>query len=190
MPVVTVTLIEGYDEETRKALARRLTDAVIATIDAAPDGTTVIVNEVSRAGYMRGRELKNPGPPPPPPASVALDFLRAMEVRDIEKAKALVADDFRMIFPGGAEMSDLAQLAEWSKERYRGVTKRFERVDEAPAEDGVIVYCHGTLAGEWLDGGSFEGIRFIDRFTVKSGRIRDQRVWNDMGEVLRQRASG
>jgi phenylpyruvate tautomerase PptA (4-oxalocrotonate tautomerase family) len=35
MPVVRITLIEGYGDEVRASLARRLTDAVRATI-AAP----------------------------------------------------------------------------------------------------------------------------------------------------------
>jgi hypothetical protein len=46
------------------------------------------------------------------------------------------------------------------------------------------VYCFGTLYGELLDGTPYSGIRFIDRFTVKDGKLVDQNVWNDMGEVL------
>ena len=48
------------------------------------------------------------------------------------------------------------------------------------------VYCFGTLQGERLDGTPYSGIRFIDRFTVREGRLVDQQVWNDMGEVLRR----
>ena len=61
MPVVTVTLMEGYDEQTRQQLCRRLTDAVTATIAAPLDGVTVIVNEVPAANYMRGRHQRTPG---------------------------------------------------------------------------------------------------------------------------------
>jgi hypothetical protein len=46
------------------------------------------------------------------------------------------------------------------------------------------VYCFGTLHGELLDGSPYEGVRFIDRFTVRDGRLADQMVWNDMAEVL------
>ena len=61
MPVVTVTLIEGYDEQTRSELCERLTDAVTATIAAPLDGVTVIINEVPAANYMRGRQERTPG---------------------------------------------------------------------------------------------------------------------------------
>ncbi len=46
-----------------------------------------------------------------------------------------------------------------------------------------MVYCTGTLEGQWLDGSAFAGIRFIDRFEVEAGRIVRQDVWNDLAEV-------
>ena len=41
----------------------------------------------------------------------------------------------------------------------------------------------GTLHGRWLDGSAFDGIRFIDRFEIRGGRIVRQDVWNDAGEL-------
>lgn len=111
------------------------------------------------------------------------DFLRTMERRDLEAAKAFLAPGFTMTFPGGARMASLEDLIEWSKTRYRRVEKTYERFDEAPDGDETVVYCFGTLSGEWLDGAAFSGIRFIDRFTVKDGLFTEQLVWNDMGEV-------
>ena len=61
MPVVTVTLMEGYEEQTRSELCERLTDAGTATIAAPLDGVTVIINEVPAANYMRGRQGRAPG---------------------------------------------------------------------------------------------------------------------------------
>ena len=52
----------------------------------------------------------------------------------------------------------------------------------------MVVYCFGTLSGEWLDGTPFAGIRFIDRFTLRDGLLADQTVWNDMGEFRTARA--
>ena len=40
--------------------------------------------------------------------------------------------------------------------------------------------CHGTLHGEWPDGTAFEGVRFVDRFTIANGKITSQMVWNDL----------
>ncbi len=48
--------------------------------------------------------------------------------------------------------------------------------------DDTIVYVFGTLQGESLSGRPFSGIRFIDRFVLRNGKIVDQRVWNDMAE--------
>jgi len=50
-----------------------------------------------------------------------------------------------------------------------------------------VVYCHGTLSGEWPDGSAFSGIRFIDRFTVRAGKLADQTVWNDLAETRAER---
>lgn len=119
------------------------------------------------------------------PAQLVRNYLAAMERRDLVAAKAMLAPGFAMIFPGGARLESLEQLVEWARARYRSARKTCERFDVAPAQDGVaVVYCYGTLHGELLSGEAFSGIRFIDRFTVVGGRLADQRVWNDMAEVL------
>ncbi len=184
MPVITVTLIEGYDEARRRDLAERLTDAAVSAIGAPVDGTTVVINEVPAANYMRGRTSRTPGTPPPAPAWVVRDYLGAMEQRDLEAATALLAPEFTMTVPGGAVFSRPEALADWAKSRYRSVAKTYERFDEAAgSSDGAVVYCFGTLHGEWPDGTPFDGVRFIDRFVVKAGRIIDQQIWNDLAEI-------
>jgi len=189
MPVVTITLMEGYGDEVRTALSERLTDAVRATIAAPLDGITVQINEVKPTGYMRGRQRRTPGKPVPDAATVVRDYLAAMAARDLDTARSMLAEDFVMHFPGAGPLRGLQALLDWAKERYASVGKTYERFDVAPGEDGVAVYCYGTLAGEWLDGSTFSGIRFIDRFTVRDGRLADQRVWNDMGETMLQAAN-
>ncbi len=89
-----------------------------------------------------------------------------------------------MTFPGGAVFRHPEALVDWAKGRYHSVAKTYERFDEVTGnDDGAVVYCFGTLHGEWLDGTTFDGIRFIDRFVVKNGRIVNQQVWNDLAEV-------
>lgn len=118
------------------------------------------------------------------PSETVRAFLTTMEARDLETAQGFLAEGFTMTFPGNAVFSEIPQLIEWSRDRYNSVAKTYDRFDEAPQENGqVVVYCYGTLFGEWLDGSSFEGIRFIDRFTVADGKLVDQRVWNDMAEI-------
>lgn len=183
MPVITVTLIEGYDDDIRRTLAEGLTDAAVAAIGAALDGVTVVINEVPATNYMRGRKSRTPGTARPSASQMVREFLTAMERRDLAAASGYLADGFTMTFPGRAEFKRLEELIEWAKGRYRNAAKTYERFDEARGVDGTVVYCFGTLFGEWLDGTSFEGIRFIDRFTVAKGRIVDQKVWNDMAEA-------
>jgi ketosteroid isomerase-like protein len=110
------------------------------------------------------------------------NFLRTMERRDLDLAKPMLAPDFSMIFPGNFRPSKLEDLVEWSKTRYKSAHKTFDGIDEIETDDGMIVYIYGTLHGERLDGTPYSGIRYIDRFTIRNGKIADQSVWNDMAE--------
>lgn len=110
---------------------------------------------------------------------VVYQFLRAMERRELDEAKTLLGDGFEMVFPGDVRMSQLEELFAWGGTRYRFARKTHERYDHV----GSVVYTFGTLSGEWLDGSSFSGIRFIDRFELTDGRIVRQQVWNDVAAV-------
>jgi ketosteroid isomerase-like protein len=119
------------------------------------------------------------------PARLVRDYLAAMERRDLAAAKAMLAPGFATTFPGGKRFETLESLVEWAKPRYRRALKTYDHFDVAPHDDGrAVVYCFGTLHGELNDGTPYSGIRFIDRFTVRDGRLADQMVWNDMSEVL------
>ena len=185
MPVVRLTLMEGYDDATRTRLAQHLTDAVRTTIAAPLDGITIVIDEVKPASYMRGRVSRTPGKPLASATETVRSFLSAMEARDLATARSFLAADFRMLFPGGAAFSALEELVAWGKTRYRFVRKSYEAFDECFGEAGLTVYCFGTLSGEWLDGKPFENIRFIDRFMVENGKLIDQKVWNDLAESTR-----
>jgi ketosteroid isomerase-like protein len=119
------------------------------------------------------------------PERLVRDYLAAMERRDLAAAKAMLAPDFAMTFPGGKRFETLEALVEWAKPRYKRALKSYDHFDVAPQDDkSAVVYCFGTLRGELNDGSPYSGVRFIDRFTVRDGKLADQRVWNDMGEVL------
>ena len=182
MPIINVTLIEGYDETVRTNLSRRLTDAAMAVTGAAPDGVSVILNEVSADNYMRGGQHRQPGTPPPPAGEVVRSYLSSMEARDLAAAREFLAEGFTMIFPGGVIFRTPEELTAWAKPRYNFVKKTYDRFDEAMGEDGAIVYCYGSLYGEFPNGSPFSDIRFIDRFTVDGNKILDQQVWNDLAE--------
>lgn len=115
---------------------------------------------------------------------IVRDYLSAMEARDLDRARTYLSEGFVMTFPGGAKLSTPEELVAWSKPRYRSVGKTYERFDEASGSGETMVYCFGTLHGEWNDGSSFSNIRFIDRFIVRNGKLTCQDVWNDMGEIV------
>jgi hypothetical protein len=87
-----------------------------------------------------------------------------------------------MCFPGGVQMRTLPELSAWAQQRYSTIRKNYEQFDESWQGDATVVFCHGTLQGTWLDGESFENIRFIDRLQVCDGLITRQDVWNDLAE--------
>ncbi|MEO1223984.1 MAG: nuclear transport factor 2 family protein [Pseudomonadota bacterium] len=109
-------------------------------------------------------------------------FLAAMEARDLETARSMLAGDFTMIFPGGRKMTRLEDLVAWAAGRYRRVKKRIDQTETASDGATATVYVIGTLFGEWPDGSAFDGIRFIDRFVLSDGSIVRQEVWNDLAE--------
>lgn len=117
------------------------------------------------------------------------EYLRAMEERDLERARQFLAPDFKMTFPGGRTMTSLDELIAWSKGRYKSVTKTFEDFDVFEAGDQTVVYNTGMLNGEALDGSPIREVRYIDRFVFRDGLIVDQQVWNDLADVLPKTAA-
>lgn len=111
-------------------------------------------------------------------------FLEAMEARDLARAKSMLGAGFVMQFPGTEPMRSLEELVAWAKPRYRFVKKTFAGFDVMQGRGAeTLVYCRGTLSGEWPDGTAFGGVRFIDRFEVMGGKIVRQDVWNDIAET-------
>jgi len=123
------------------------------------------------------------------PGRLVWDFLTLFAERRYAEANAYLAPGCRMLFPGGIGFVDCTELPKRASGTYRWVKKVFERFDEIETADGVVVYNFGTLRGEWPDGEPFEGVRYIDRFLVRDGKIADQKVWNDLGIAISARAA-
>ncbi len=184
MPVIELHLIEGYAEQDKTRLCEALTDAVRIVVPAPPEAVTVMIHEMAPANYMRGRERRTPAPALPDPCAVVRSFLQAMEARDLDAARGMLGTGFTMTFPGTAPMTKLEELIAWAGPRYRFVTKSYEGFDALQSQgDAAVVYCRGTLSGQWPDGTPFDGIRFIDRFEIVGGLLVRQDVWNDIAEV-------
>lgn len=191
MPSIAVTLIEGYADEEKQRLCMALTGAVRQVVPAPLDAITIALHEVAPSAYMRGGMARQPASALPDPQVLVRQFLAHMEARHLDAAGAMLAEGFTMTFPGNIALRTLQELISWASDRYRSVRKTYERFDTASSDDaGPVVYCYGTLSGEWLDGSPFKGIRFIDRFETEGGMLTRQDVWNDMGETKRAEAHG
>jgi hypothetical protein len=119
------------------------------------------------------------------PGKLVWDFLALFAERRYAEANAFLAPGCRMLFPGGIIYTDCTEIPKRAGATYLWVKKVFERMDELEAKDGTVVYNHGTLRGQWADGEPFEGVRYIDRFLIRGGKIADQKVWNDLGFAQR-----
>jgi len=185
MPVISITLLPGYSAEAEERLVGRVALAARSVIAAAAAGTTVFVNHAHT--YQRdGRVFSRGGPECANASELVRHFLALMQARELPAASALLAPDFVMHFPGHTAMHTLGELVNWAKGRYNSVAKDYERFEESWGDGVTVVYCSGTLRGVWLDGSSFEGVRFIDRFEIADGKIRRQDVWNDLADTLAQ----
>ena len=179
MPVVSVTLLPGYAPEVEQRLVERLARTTRSVIAAPAAGTIVYVQHANT--YQRdGKVMGGGGPAMADASAVVRAFLEAMQSRDLEAAQRFLAPEFAMHFPGSGPLHRLQELVDWSRTRYKHVGKTFERFEECWGEDRTVVFCSGTLHGEWLDGNKFEGIRFVDRFEVSDGLLQRQDVWNDL----------
>ena len=54
MAIVTVVILEGRDRETKDRLIKRISDAVIDTLNAKPEQVRVVIQEVPDGDYGVG----------------------------------------------------------------------------------------------------------------------------------------
>ncbi len=182
MPIIQAHVLEGYSPADKSRLTSALTDAVRLVIPAPDEAVTVMIHEMVPENYARGGKSRTAAPALPDPKEIALGFLKAMEARDISAAEAMLAPEFRMTFPAAPALSSINDLIDWAKERYRFVKKTIASSEAFHHEGCAVVYIKGTLSGQWPDGTLFEGIRFIDRFEIKGGKLISQEVWNDIAK--------
>ncbi len=116
-------------------------------------------------------------------AKIVRTYLRLVEARDLDAASEFLADDVLIVFPGGRTFGSLTDQVASSAGRFRSVKKTLDQLDVVSDGAETTVYVYGTLAGQALDGNSFDGVRFIDRFALNDGLIVSQMVWNDLAEV-------
>lgn len=101
----------------------------------------------------------------------------------LDEAQACLAPDAKLIFPGGAIQTSLPDVAAEVGRLYENVAKRIDRTWSASLGDDIIVTTTGTLYGTSRTFGEFSGVRFLDFFTVRDGKIIAQEVINDAAQV-------
>jgi hypothetical protein len=124
------------------------------------------------------------------PAAVVDTFLATLMIPDPVTARQYCAPDLEIVFTGGRRMRDPSECAAFNRGRYKWVKKKFERTEVVAGGTAAetVVYNIGTLYGEWPDGTSFAGNRYVDRYVLRDGLIVRMEVWNDSAEMLLARA--
>jgi hypothetical protein len=117
-------------------------------------------------------------------AAIVESFLVASMVPDPETAARYISPELQITFTGGRKYSHPRETTAFNAGRYKWVKKQMQRTDVVAGEGETIVYNLGTLYGEWPDGTSFEGNRYVDRFVVRGGKIVQMDVWNDSAERI------
>ena len=112
------------------------------------------------------------------------DFLAASMAPDPVKAATYMSSDVRITFTGGRVMPSATEITAFNAARYNWVKKELGQFDWTEHADHTVVYSNGTLYGEWPDGSSFSGNRYLDRFEVRDGKITRMDVWNDSAEWI------
>ena len=125
-----------------------------------------------------------------PAAKLVEEYLRLLMIPDPEAARRYIGPELEIRFTGNRLMREPAECAAFNAGRYKWVKKKFgpTHVAEGGSDDQTVVYQTGTLYGEWPDGTSFEGNRYVDRYVVRRGKIVRMDVWNDSAELLLIRA--
>jgi hypothetical protein len=111
-------------------------------------------------------------------------YIRAMESDDVETVKRLSHATAALEYPGGLKFPSVEKLLEWSKSRHRGIRHVIEDIRVMTTGPDVVAYVDGTLRGTWMDGTTFEGIRFIYKFHVRDASVAHTRLWSDIADAL------
>jgi ketosteroid isomerase-like protein len=117
-------------------------------------------------------------------AQIVSNFLEASMAPDPVRAATFMSDDVKITFTGGRPMPDPQTITAFNGARYAWVKKALGNFDWMDRGDHTVVYSNGTLYGEWPDGRSFSGNRYLDRFEVRNGKITRMDVWNDSAEWM------
>jgi len=119
-----------------------------------------------------------------PAVQIVREFLAASMAPDPVLAATFMAPGVKITFTGKRDMADPQAITAFNGGRYKWVKKALGQFDWMDRGDSVVVYANGTLYGEWPDGRTFAGNRYLDRYEVRGGKITHMDVWNDSAEWI------
>ena len=117
----------------------------------------------------------------------SIDLVRrwfdAMAAADLSTAATLMAEPCTITISGGHRFTRLEEFVAYGARRYQAVHKRADQFEACEAAGGLAVYVTGEMSGSWADGMAFAGVRWCDRFLLRSGRIVELQTWSDLAET-------
>jgi phenylpyruvate tautomerase PptA (4-oxalocrotonate tautomerase family) len=187
MPIIEVHLFKGHSKNVRTRLMNALADAYRMVIPAPIASLSVALHELDGDNYMRGGAKRRLTPALSEPVSIMMAYLRAVQSGDVEAACSFLTEDCSFHLPGGMVVTSPFELLDWAEARSRHLEFTVLATDTGPGETGPVVHLRGTVAGEWLDGVPFEGIRTVTRYEFHGDKIRRLEMWSDLGEAAAER---
>lgn len=59
MPIVQIDMLEGRTVEQKRKLVAKVTEAIVESVDAAPETVTIIIREMSKQNLGKAGKLRS-----------------------------------------------------------------------------------------------------------------------------------
>ena len=120
--------------------------------------------------------------------SVVHAFIQAVNERDLEATRAATGPGLTMTFPGNTEMHSIDEFFTWVAGRSPKSAYLYDTIDVIEDGDALVAYASGSVEGETVSGLAFSGVRVIDRFVIRKGKVVQKEAWSDMADFMRRAA--
>ena len=121
--------------------------------------------------------------------SVVRTFIEAVNERNVEATRAATGPGLTMTFPGNTVMHSIDEFFAWVAGRSPKSAYLYDTIDVLEDGDALVAYACGSVVGETASGLAFSGVRVIDKFVIRNGRVVEKEAWSDMADFLRRAAA-
>lgn len=119
---------------------------------------------------------------------VVEQFIKGVNERSAEAVRAVASEQIEMTFPGGLVMRSVEEFFDWLAGRSPRSTYTYDVIDIVTQEDRVVAYAGGRAEGITATGVAFSGVRVMDKFVIREGRVIAKEAYSDMSDFIRQAA--